>query len=141
MAKLKYYSVFLDGIDKAGKSTLVAYLAKLSNYTLNIFDRGVITNIVWNKIQNRDVDYDVEQWKNTVFIRLNVDKEDWKIRCSIHHEPDMPHSYEEMNERYDAVFDEFKKNGFKVLEFNTTLSTQYQIATSIIDYLKILNDE
>lgn len=140
MAKLKYYSVFLDGIDKAGKSTLVAYLARLSNYTLNIFDRGLITNIVWNKIQGREIEYDTEQWRNTVFIRLNVNKEDWKIRCSIYHEPDMPHSYEDMNHRYDEVFNEFNNNGFKVLEYNTSEMTQYEIAVDIINYLNHLNN-
>lgn len=47
---LKIYTVSFDGLDKTGKSTLVQYLARMSNFTLNILDRGPITNIVWNKI-------------------------------------------------------------------------------------------
>lgn len=50
MSNMKYYVVSLDGCDKAGKTSLVQYLARLSNFTLNILDRGPITNIVWNKI-------------------------------------------------------------------------------------------
>lgn len=94
MNKLKYYVVSIEGVDKAGKSSLLPYLARMSNYTLNILDRGPITNIVWNKIQNRDVTYDMEMWKNTLFVKLNVDINDWKIRCSIHNEPPMPLSFD-----------------------------------------------
>ena len=48
--KMTNYVVSLDGIDKAGKTTLTKYLAHMSNFTLNVLDRGPITNIVWNKI-------------------------------------------------------------------------------------------
>lgn len=137
--KLKYYCVSLDGIDKSGKSTLVTYLAKLSNYTLNILDRGPITNIVWNKIQQRNINYELDMWKNTLFVRLNVNEEDWKIRCSIHHEPTMPLTFNAMNNEYDKVFLDFKNKGFQTLEFNTSKYTQYQIAQKIIKKLYSLN--
>lgn len=137
--KTNIYCCSIDGIDKSGKSTLIKYLARLSNFTLNILDRGPITNIVWNKIQKRDVEYDLEMWKKTLFVRLNVDKEDWKIRCSIHHEPDMPLTYEAMSEAYDDVFAHFKNNGFYILEFNTTKLTAYKIAKKIIEFLNELN--
>lgn len=141
MNKAKIYCVSLDGIDKSGKTTLVKYLAKLSNYTLNVLDRGPITNIVWNKIQKRDVDYDLEMWRNAVFVRLNVDKEDWQIRCSIHNEPPMPYSYEDMNKAYDEVFTYFKENAFYTMEFNTTRMSQYMIAKKIIECINEVNEK
>lgn len=138
---MKIHCVALDGIDKAGKSTLVKYLAQLSNFTLTILDRGPLTNIVWNKIKNRDINYDMEMWKNCIFVRLSVDKHDWEIRCRIHNEPPMPLSYEEMNKAYDVEFETFKNRGFHVLEFNTTEMTQYKIAEKIIEYLNSINKE
>lgn len=137
--KLKFFVVSLDGIDKSGKSTLVSYLAQLSNYTLNILDRGPITNIVWNKIQGRDIEYNLEMWKSTVFVKLNVDKADWEIRCKIHNEPPMPDSYETMTKAYDDMFDWFRNHGFYVLEFNTSKMTQYQIAKKIVKYVDEIN--
>lgn len=137
--KLKVSTVSLDGLDKSGKSTLLKYLARMCNFTWNILDRGVITNLVWNKIQGRDIEYDLEMWKSTVFVRLNVDKADWEIRCRIHNEPPMPDSYEKMTKAYDDMFAWFKSHGFYVLEFNTSKMTQYQIATEIIEYVDELN--
>ena len=134
---MQYYTVSLDGIDKAGKSTLVKYLAHLSNFTLNILDRGPITNIVWNKMQNRKIVYDVEMWKKTLFVRLTVDREDWEIRCKMHNEPYI--NFDIHTFKYDRVFEEFRNQGFHVLEFNTTQLTQYQIAKKIIEELEKLN--
>lgn len=138
---MKFHCIALDGIDKAGKSTLVKYLAQLSNFTLTILDRGPITNIVWNKIQKRDITYDLDMWKNTVFIRLTVNKDDWKIRCKIHNEMPMPLTFEDMNRAYDEEFLNFKNRGFYTLEFNTSEITQYNIAKEIIDYLNKLNSK
>lgn len=122
---MKIYTVSFDGIDKTGKSTLVQYLARMSNFTLNILDRGPITNIVWNEIQGRKVCYDIEMWKKTLFVRLTVDKEDWEIRCRVHSEADMPMSFEDMNAAYDKIFNKFKYYGFYVMEFNTSKMTEY----------------
>lgn len=136
---LKIYTVSFDGLDKTGKSTLVQYLARMSNFTLNILDRGPITNIVWNKIQNRKVCYDVEMWKKTLFVRLTVDKEDWEIRCKVHSEAEMPLTFEEMSAAYDDVFNKFRYYGFYVMEFNTSHMTEYQIAKAIMEKLSELN--
>ena len=139
--KMTNYVVSLDGIDKAGKTTLTKYLAHMSNFTLNVLDRGPITNIVWNKIQGRDVSYDLEMWKTTLFVRLTVDEDDWNIRCKIHNEPPMPYTFKDMNKAYDDVFETFRNNGFYVLEFNTSKMTQYKIAMKILEFLKELNPE
>ena len=80
-------------------------------------------------------------WKTTLFVRLNVDEEDWNIRCKIHNEPPMPYTFKDMNKAYDAVFETFRNNGFYVLEFNTTKMTQYKIAMKILEFLKERNPE
>ena len=121
MAKnLKVYTVSLDGVDKAGKSLLVKYLARMSHFTLNVLDRGPMTNIVWNKIQNRDITYNLDMWKSTLFVRLAVDEEDWKIRCSIANEPEMPLPFKEMDGKYKEQFEWLKDHGFFVMELSTT---------------------
>ena len=139
MSNMKYYVVSLDGCDKTGKTSLVQYLARLSNFTLNILDRGPITNIVWNKIQNRDVVYDLDMWKSTLFVRLTVNIEDWKIRCKVHNEPPMPESFHFMTNAYDIVFEEFRQKGFQTMTFNTSQMTQWEISNAIIKKLDELN--
>ena len=136
---MKYYVVSLDGCDKTGKTSLVQYLARLSSYTLNILDRGPITNIVWNRIQNRDVVYDLDMWKSTLFVRLTVNIEDWKIRCKVHNEPPMPESFHFMTNAYDTVFEEFRQKGFQTMTFNTSQMTQWEISNAIIKKLDELN--
>ena len=76
-----------------------------------------------------------------MFVRLNVDEEDWNIRCKIHNEPPMPYTFKDMNKAYDEVFETFRNNGFYVLEFNTSKMTQYKIAMKILEFLKELNPE
>lgn len=137
---MKYYCVSIDGIDKAGKGIIIKYLAKISNYTLNIFDRGIITNIVWNKMLDRNIDYELDFWKNTLFVRLNVDKEDWKIRCAINNEPEMPISYEEMTKMYNDEFDRFKEMGFNMMSINTSEMTPYIAAKEIYRVLLEMNN-
>lgn len=78
-------------------------------------------------------------WKNTLFVMLNVDEEDWKIRCKIHNEPEMPLSFHKMTKAYHDMFSVFKNNGFHVVEYNTSKMTQYEISKSIIDILDKLN--
>lgn len=136
---LSIYTVSFDGLDKTGKSTLVKYLAQLSHFTLCILDRGPITNIVWNKIQKREIEYDLEMWRNTLFVRLTADEDDWNIRCKIHQEPPMPLSYSEMSREYDDVFAKLKAEGFHAIEFNTSRLTQIEIAKQIIETLEKLN--
>ena len=58
-----------------------------------------------------------------MFVRLTVDKEDWKIRCKVHNEPPMPESFDFMLKAYDVVFDEFRKKGFQTMTFNTSVMT------------------
>ena len=137
MTDMDYYVVSIDGPDKMGKSTLVQYLARLSNFTLNILDRGPITNIVWNKMQNRHIAYDVNMWKKTVFVYLTASREDWEIRCKIHNEPKI--DYDQHVKAYNEVVEQFRDNNFIVLEFNTSKMTQYQIAQKIMKKLKELN--
>lgn len=50
MKKMNVYTICFEGLDKSGKSNLATYLRVFGKYTLNILDRGPITNIVWNKI-------------------------------------------------------------------------------------------
>jgi hypothetical protein len=131
------YTVVFEGIDRCGKTTMRYFLGKKSNHTLITYDRGIITNIAWNKMLNRDVNYNLDMWKNTLFVHLTVDKEDWEIRCKLTNET--PINYEQHTKMYTDAFKWFSDNGFYVLEFNTSHMTHNQISNNILAYLDTIN--
>lgn len=46
--------IFFEGVDKVGKSTLINEVNKKTNYKHTLIDRGPISNLVYNKLLNRD---------------------------------------------------------------------------------------
>ena len=60
--KLKYFTVFLDGIDKCGKDT-IRQLVWLLDKRLNVYARGIISLKAYSKKFNRDCEY-IEPFKN-----------------------------------------------------------------------------
>lgn len=137
---MKHYTVIFDGIDRSGKTSMRYYLGKMSGHRLITYDRGIISNMAWDIMMGRPVSfnaYDLEQWKDAVFVHLYVEKEDWEIRCKMTNEPVI--DYETHMSAYEQMFDEFKKCGMHVLEYNTTQTTAYHISKDIMHYLDKLN--
>lgn len=133
----KWFTISLEGIDKAGKGLILNYLKHIGKYKYVILDRGLVSNIVFSEIYGRDYQYDREQYKNVVFVYLTVDVEDWLVRCKMSNEPTIDFRLNQL--LFKRAIDEFKQDGFKVLEYNTTKMTAYQIAKNIIDQVEELN--
>lgn len=133
----KFYTVVFEGIDRCGKTTMRYFLGKMSNHTLITYDRGIITNVAWNKMLGRKFEYDLDMWKNTLFVHLTVDKDDWEIRCKLTNED--PINYDEHTKMYVDAFKEFNDNGFHVRTYNTSEMTHKQISEDILEYLNSLN--
>ncbi len=136
---MKYYSVCLEGIDKTGKDTIWKYVDYISGRNLVINSRGVVSQLAYNELYNRNSTYDLEQQANTLHVLLTVDKSDWEIRCKITKEPKIP--YEENVEVFEKAFKLIEDSGFPVMRFNTSEMTPYQVAIKIVEKINKLNKE
>ena len=135
----KYHHIYLDAIDKAGKNIVGKYIDQLGKHFYTISDRGIISNVTFSRMFNRGYEYDLEQYRDCVFVYLTVDKPDWLIRCKLTNEPKI--DYELNRSQFDQTVKDFKDKDFRVLEFNTSELTPYQVAKQVIAYMENLNEQ
>lgn len=136
---MKYYTIFIDGIDKSGKDTIAKYVIELSKFRYIINGRGIISQIAYNNVYNRQYDYDLSQQSQFINICLFVDFDDWRIRCKMTNEPSI--NYEVNTRAFIEAVNMLKTNNLNVLTFNTSKMTAYEIALQIIEYTDRLNKE
>ena len=139
MTSLKVYNVFIDGIDKCGKDIISSYITYLKDFKYLNKSRGIMSMIAYSEKYHRDYDYDLTNEKHTLNVLLDVDYDDWLIRCKIHKEAAI--NYYEDVAYFDKAYNKLVENNCPVLRFNTSNTTAYQIATSIIEELERLNKE
>lgn len=131
--KMKYYTIFLDGIDKTGKDTIRYYIWQM-NKGLNVFCRGYISLEVYNRKFNRQNNYN-KPYKDALYVLLYVDRNDWEIRCKMTNEPTIDYEYD--SKLFNDVYNEMKD--YKKYSFNTSILTPYSIAKQIIMTIEELN--
>lgn len=136
---LKVYIVYLDGIDKCGKDAVNNYITLLGNYKYLNKSRGIMSMIVYSKKYNRQYKYDGESIKNSLNVLLDVDYDDWKIRCKTTNEPNI--NYYDDIKLFNDVYCMLQTSGYKVARFNTSMTTPYMIAKHILELLEKLNGE
>lgn len=133
---LKHYMIEFEAIDKAGKEIISQYVKLLGKYKYVLMDRGILSNISYAKLNDRQYEYDLSAFKDWVVVYLVVDKEDWEIRCKLSNEPNIDYA------KHMAVFSQtamqFNNAGIPVLVYNTSKYTPYQIAKDIIHYMEEL---
>lgn len=137
MAKMKYYTVVLDGIDKSGKDLIANYIWRLDK-RLNVIVRGWPSLYVYNKVFNRHTEYALPT-KMALYVHLDVDVTDWLIRCATTNEPDIDFNLH--SGLFVKAFNRLIDNGYKTITFNTSMMTPYQIASNIVAKMKSLNGE
>ena len=137
--QMKHYCISFEGIDKTGKELVGKYVDILGKHKYVLMDRGLISNITYARMYGREYEYDVEQFRNWVFVHLVCDEADWKVRCKLTKEPEIDF-FKNTNE-FAATFKNFRDLGFNVLTFNTSHYTPYDIATMIIQHMEKLNEE
>ena len=137
MEKLKIDTIVLEGIDRCGKDMLLAHLSRMDRkYILTA--RGIISNLSYCKIFEREpVNYDLEQHKHELYVFIDVDKDDWAIRCSLTDEPTI--SYDEHTKAFDKTAHEVKDAGINVLFLNSSEQTIHQMAEEILVAADSLN--
>lgn len=137
------YRIFIDGIDKTGKDVISDYITRLSEFKYEVKVRGVVSHLTYNAIFDRNINYgNTEElfadYKNSLYVYLTCDKEDWVIRCKATSEP-LIH-YKMHKRMFDSYWSEYKKSGNLSLEFNTSKKTPYQIAKEVIEFLDAYNE-
>lgn len=137
MDKLKYYTIFLDGIDKCGKDTIRQYVWRLDK-RLNVFCRGWPSLVAYARKFCRDCHYELPD-KHAVYVHLHVNENDWKIRCEMTNEPVIDYFID--TGLFNDVFAILDDNNYQVIHFNTSKMTPIDIAKAIVNYVHRLNLE
>ena len=144
--KLKVFNIELDGIDKCGKDSVRPYVFYLEPGKYLCRARGLISQIAYAKLYKRNIEWDGADYaKNTLFVLLEVDKQDWEIRCKLTNEPNTGFTYEEMTQAFKLALYELKERfdvpENHILVFNTSEYTPYVIADEIKTHLEYLNNQ
>lgn len=144
--KLKVFNIELDGIDKCGKDSVRPYVFYLEPGKYLCRARGLISQIAYAKLYKRKLEFDAEMYtKNTLFVLLEVNKQDWEIRCKLTNEPNTGFTYEEMTQAFKLALHEVKERfnvqENQILVFNTSEDTPYTIADEIKTHLEYLNNQ
>lgn len=134
---LKYYCISCEGIDKSGKEIIRKYINILGNYKYVLMDRGLLSNITYSRLNNRNYEYDLNAYTNWIIVYLIVDKEDWKIRCKLTGEKEI--DYDLHMKEFSKTAIELDKSGIKILVYNTSQYTPYIIAKDVIHYMENIN--
>lgn len=136
---MKYYSIFIDGIDKTGKDLIQAYIDILSNHRFLVKSRGVLSLIAYSNLYNRNYKYELENERDSVNVLLTVDKLDWLTRCEINKETKI--DYEENCKKFEEAYQLLSKYSNNILTYNTSKLTPFEISISIIKYMEEINNE
>lgn len=153
--KFKVFNVEFDGIDKAGKDSIMAQIFSAAPNKYIPKARGLLSQIAYTKLYNRDYEYTVTDGylENTLFVYLTVDYEDWKIRCDISHEfeknkfrsdMDGELNYSSNSAAFDYAYDVVKdklQDKRQIMKFNTSEVTPYKIIKAVVQRLEELNME
>lgn len=147
MKNIKVFNIEFDGIDKCGKDTVKSQIWYFAPGMYLPRARGLISQLAYAKLYKRDVNYDIERGyvMNTLFVLLEVDKQDWEIRCKLTNEPSLDFTYEEMTQAFKLALYELKERfnvpEDRILVFNTSEYTSYTIASIITTHLEYLNNQ
>lgn len=135
--------VEIEGLDRTGKDTLMRYIDYMSNRTMVVKTRGLLSTLAYAEIFERELSTNrIEQMingnKDTLIIYLTADLEDWQIRMKMTDHPNINVLL------HNKVFENWKETliamGIQIKEFNTTQMTPYQIAKQIIELIDKENE-
>lgn len=126
----------IDGLDKTGKDLIAGYVDRLSNRRYVVHSRGLLSMVAYNDRYGRGYNYEQEMSNNydTLFVYLCAEKEDLEIRHKLSNEP--PIDMDKDMLAFVQTVREFQKHNLKVLSFNTSAITPYEVAKRIIEYVE-----
>lgn len=128
-------AIEIEGVDKAGKDTILSYIAILSNYKYTMNARGILSQLVYNEKFSRNYNYQLSYKPLIIFLDLN--ETDHMVRCKLTHEPKIDYSSD--RDLFLKYLDILKNKNIEVWEYNTSDMTAYTIASDIVKRLENLN--
>lgn len=130
--------IFVEGIDKTGKDTLVRYINEVTNYKHCVLTRGPISSMAYAKKFNREFDDScMKSLEGSLIVYLTADTEDLNIRFKLTNEPEINKDEDKMLFDKTVTSCQLKYN-LRVIKVNTSTNTPYTIANAI---KKILEEE
>lgn len=127
-------TIYIDGIDRTGKTTLIAYLRSLGGWGVIPVDRGPMTYCIKSGKTEEECMGVYGEYSDAICVFLRCEKPDWNIRCALTNEFTPP--YESLVQMWDRQLELARKCGMKVLEYNTSNITIYNVAKDIVLKLK-----
>jgi hypothetical protein len=151
--KYKVFNVEFDGIDKSGKDSI---MHQIFSYAPNKYipkARGLISQLAYTKIFNRDAEYDVSKGyiDNTLFVLLTVDEDDWNIRGDLSHEHENNKNrtdveaaieWKSNSDAFENAYETLKTmyhDDRHFMKFNTSETTPVKIIKAVVKRLNELN--
>ena len=132
-------TIVLDGIDKCGKNLLMGVLANLDRKYILVC-RGLQSCLSYDEIYDRPrVKYDFQSHRNELFVFLDIEENDWKIRCKLTNEPKI--DYNEHNSVFQKTFDVLANSGLTTFRVYPSKDSVYQMAKAILDFADEMNTE
>ena len=122
---LKHGIIHLDGVDKTGKDSVRREIIKLSNGKILVVVRSYISQIVYSRIYNRNINekYFVNKMKkdNSFFVYLITDINEIKKRFVKHNEKHLKlNDIEKHVLIFNNVVEELKNRGILIVNIDTT---------------------
>lgn len=142
-----YDMIFIDGVDRTGKSSLLNELCKQSNYRFVINDRALLSCLAYNYKFNRPHKFDMNNYKNVIHIYLTADTEILAQRFINTNEPPLydnltlEEGIDKDKEIFDLMFGQLQHLGFKAWKYDTSNTPTRDIAKDIIERIDNLNKE
>ena len=125
--------IFVEGIDKTGKDTIVKYINEITNYRHCVLTRGPLSATAYARKFNR-TDYDESYIKsikdNSLIILLTANIEDLNIRFKLTNEPEIDKDKDRELFNKTAIYLE-DKYGLNIIVINTSDITPYKIAKTV----------
>lgn len=157
MKKFKVFNIEFDGMDKSGKDSIMRQIFSCRPNMYIPKSRGIMSQIAYGKMFNRDYEYELESGycKNTLFVYLTVNEDDWNIRCDLTNEHALNEKRKDVESKitynksnicfeyaYEYILKYFKENGISedhIMKFNTSEYTPVQIIKLVCERLDKMN--
>lgn len=132
---MKPILLILEGMDKSGKTTIINYINKKTNYTPLILDRGPIGYKVYSELYNKETtpsDYDALEKElckiKHLCVYLYAFEKDIQTRCLLTNEPKIDNGIAWHLQTYQKYYEASSLNKIKI---NTSSKTFEEIFSII----------
>lgn len=137
--KNKPYLIFVEGQDRVGKTTIVPKIFNCRNKIDNVFDRGPMSNMVYNEIFNRN--YEFEKYlelftKNMIIIYLVADEEVIKERTIKTNDYQVPlNDILKHSKIFEKYYELLLKKDINICKIDTSFNDIENVCEKAIEYI------